>query len=302
MSPFSHRLPPPTIEPLAPLSLQSGEYQSADDPPPASVFKRGQPQPPHSLAPVSMHAEAVLATGPHMPVVEVRRGPGLFTGITILLAGIAIGSLVGLTTRKTPNPADVLAQVQNTAPPMSLVAPSASPQAAPKEAPKDPAKDAAKDPNAKDANAKDPNAKDPNAKDGNAKDPNAKETKKHRRFVGGDPSVAAAHAPKTPKEPKEPKEPTTKASKEKDGDDGYTVASADNGRSKPVLSDSAPNAKSEAKSDAKSESKSDAKEASRAASGDTKKPSKSAPASSKAASDDAVNVLRAAMGATENTL
>lgn len=265
----------------------------------AQPSNRGHvPPAPHSLAPVAMaSARGAAATGPQAIIQTMDTGPSRPSskaGMSILLAGAIIGGLIGAVMHAREKAFEalehqdkhevVVAASSNSAPPIAMALPFGSSSSVPSNVlsgkPDPTGKDVAKD-------AKD--VKD--AKKDDAKKDDAK--KKKFAWVApkaSGPKAAAAASPTESGDDAQPEttKKTKKGAKDKD-DDGYTVASAGGGGddipSKPEKVATADKADKKGSAKADKSDKADAK-----------------PSKPKGGGDDAVNVLKAAMGATENTL
>jgi hypothetical protein len=245
-------------------------------------------------------------TGPYQPSSEggSRSRPSMKTGFAILLAGTLIGGVIGITSRARQNDAEAALAAQQqqitaqpevsaaaAAPTSAASAPAASPAATPTAPPSAPVPvtTVIAPPAAAAAAA----SAAPAASAAVA----LKEPKKGHAVARGAAAGFVAHAPLAAKAPPVVKE--KEPPKERDSDDGYKTASAD-----PTAKEPKPEPKEtkappkDTKAEAK-EAKAEPKEPKEPKDGSKKQPK--AGGGSKAA-DDAVNVLRAAMGATENTL
>ena len=297
MSPFHNNRPPIAFEPL---TLGSGDIEAVEyaprvpgfpPPPVARHAARPLPQPERqrqttghrvpspspSLAPVAMNAMRSRAdsSGPQVASVDtivIRSRPTMKMGFSILMAGIILGGVLGITTRTKPANAAYQPSVETV-----LGAAAAA----------DDAKDDAPPPTLSTKTADSAKTADSGDAKTDATSDETKDTAKPgaKKKRGGGAATKATVASTAPKAAKERPE---KASKEKDDDDGYRVASAD------------PNAEREPAKTAKTSRK-----AAKVQDDDDDPPPAPAAKSTRAkpkASDDAVNVLKAAMGATENTL
>jgi len=272
------------------------------------------PAPPHSLSPVAMNsARSGTGTGPQraQPTVVIRSRPSMKLGVSILVAGALLGAVCGVGMRARQNEAAAafaaLAEQEQPAapavtspPPQAPVAPvvihpNAGPSSAAPQTPLQPPPNAyagvpfgslvvsmppGQPQAAPAAAAAHPIAAAPPAPTVRpvAAGPAAPATKaalqKHaaawgKPSGGGHPSLSA----KVSQPPKDAK----------DKDDGYKIASAEKDEPAPKPSKAAKAAKEPAPKDEPKETKKAARP-------------------SKGSADEADKVLRAAMGATENTL
>jgi hypothetical protein len=275
---------------------QQGGYSHPPHPS-TRASARSVPPAPHSLAPVAMaSARNAVSTGPQPVMSDPGTArPSAKAGMSILFAGAIIGGLIGAVMHARQNAADAFAAAAEASshvahddnagklPPLPGLDSSAKPA------------DSAKIP---DINAKVDASKDTKT-DTTAKD----DKKKKPKFAWSGPRPAGGGVVKTTTASADVSggdtpAPATdkKAKKGASDDDGWTVASADGAGSgagtttKPVADKPAPEPKADKKKPAAVADKGDKAEAPPPA----KKPS--------GKSDDAVNVLKAAMGATENTL
>ena len=286
VSPFHNNRPPIAFEPL---TLGSGDIEAVEYaprvpgfPPPPVVRHAARPVPQQqpmrprpttghrvpapspSLAPVEMNAIRSRAdsSGPQPASVEslvIRSRPTMKMGFSIIMAGIILGGVLGITTRMKPAIAAYQPSVETVL--------------------------GAKD-DAKDESLPPPSTKV--ADSGEAKTDASNEETKDTAKPGAKKRRSGGTASKVSAAPKAAKERPEKASS-KDDDDGYRVASAD------------PNAEREPAKPAAKPSK----KAAKVQDDDDDPPPAPVAKSSRAkpkASDDAASVLKAAMGATENTL
>jgi hypothetical protein len=266
------------------------------------------PAAPNSLSPVAMvTSNNAAATGPQraQETSVIRTRPSIKTGMSILLAGALIGGVVGITMHARQNAADAAFAAQVAANPTSTPSPIASNPGGPSVLPQGPP---GLPPQALANNTPQPGMTviiPPNqalaiGKDGkDAKDAKDKDTKDSKRASHGFAKSGGGGHAATQAQPKVATPSMKKESgKDKDKDDGWTVASAGG--------DSAPAAREPKETkpekpepkEAKAE-KLEPKEAK------AEKPEPKATAKKGGASkapDDANAVLKAAMGATENTL
>jgi hypothetical protein len=236
---------------------------------------------------------SAIPTGPQRvrETVIVRSRPSLRTGFSILLAGALIGGVIGITMRARQNAADATfaaEQLQAAQPPApsAQLSPPQSPasvaqaQTAPAPVPPSPAELGAGSASAQASRVMAPtppaSASSALASSPAKEPPPAKDVKKHSGKGHASLAPKVSSAPKEPKEAKEPKE-------SKDKSDGYRIASAEPGDSR--------------ESGKESKATKEPKE-----SKDTKDSTAPVVKKSSKSPDDAVNVLKAAMGATENTL
>lgn len=268
------------------------------------------PQAPHSLSPMAMSsARDAAATGPQRahPTVVIRSRPTARAGVMILLGGALLGAVFGIGMRVRENAAQAAFAAQQDAvqaehEAAEVAKASAAPPAAPTEIA--PVVIAPNAPVAAAAQAEAP-------RDPAGLPPQSYADVPFGSLVVSPPSTAATPAPKAapvaaapaPKAPQKhaswgkparaaaaPKVSAPAKTKEKEKDDGYRIASAGNDepREQPKASAKASREPREAR-----EAREPA-EPKRAES----KPSKA----SRGGTDEADKVLRAAMGATENTL
>ena len=333
MHPYSKRPPPADPLPLGTGDFEAVGYEAIPAAPRVPVFHRSMPQPqgfgfgqgrypshysqvpapPHSLSPVAMSSvRSAHATGPQraQPTVVIRSRPSLKLGVSILVAGTLLGAVFGVGMRVRQNMAEAAfaAQLQEhdeeqqqqmaAAPPQAPIAPVVvDPTATPSTPPQAPAplppnayagvpfgSLVVAQPASHAAPAAAPAPAAPAAPPAPIAVPAVQKPapQKHAAWwgkpaaggAGGHPSLSAKVTPP--------------AKADKDKDDGYKVASANNDEPAPKKAAKEPAAKP-------------AKEPV-AAKEEAKKPEPRASKSSSKASDDADKVLRAAMGATENTL
>jgi len=227
-------------------------------------------------------ARGAAATGPQAIIQTMDTGPSrpsAKAGMSILLAGAIIGGLIGAVMHARQSAFDAMERQQDkheivaaAAPPPVAPLPSIAPSAAPAK-PDAVAKDAKKDDAQKDAQK-------------DAKKDDAKKKKFAWVAPKSNPGAKAAPADTSGDDEKpETKKTTKKGAKD---DDGYTVASAGGGDDIPAKPEKVAVADKPEKKSSKAD-KADKSE---------KTESKPKPKGG----DDAVNVLKAAMGATENTL
>lgn len=286
--------------PVEPPSSQYG-FGNANGYPSHYAPASQAPAAPHSLSPMAMNSSRNAAsTGPQrvQETVVIRSRPSVKAGVSILLAGALIGGVIGITMRMRQNEADAsfAAAAQHDAPPAAAPA-TPSPMANGGVI----GSSSAPTPNApmlyfpptpvgsSSAVAANGNAKDASAKDG--------KDKKHAPTFGG--HVAAGGHPNISTKVTTPKEP-------KEKDDGYHEPKNPN---EPDKTASAPEPPTTTKkgSDKKVASKGgddDYKEPGAPKGGDSKsdKGDKGGGKKTGGKSGDADALLRAAMGATENTL
>lgn len=257
----------------------------------AQPSNRGHvPPAPHSLAPVAMaSARGAVATGPQAIIQTMDTGPSrpsAKAGMSILLAGAIIGGLIGAVMHARQNAYDALEKEHQKD---AVVATSAAPPPPALPLPIPSGSVAAK-PEKPDTGVALKDAKDPKKDD--AKDAK-KDPKKKYAWVAPKAAANAKAAPTDASGDEEKAEPKKaagkKGAKDKD-DDGYTVASAGGNDDAPAKPEKVATAeKPEKKKAADKADKADKSEKAEA------KPKPKG-------GDDAVNVLKAAMGATENTL
>ena len=335
MQRYSKRPPPAEPLPLGTGDFDAVSYPAVPGPPRAPVFQRSMPQPhgygfaqprypahyshvpaaPHSLSPVEMSSvRSANATGPQraQPTVVIRSRPSMKMGVSILVAGALIGAVFGVGMRVRQNTAEAAfaAQLQQqeqeeqqqvafaTPPPQAPAAPVVlQPTAGPAALPQGPA---ALPPNAYAGvpfgSLVVPAQTQPAQVAHVAPQAPARAQAAPMRAAPAAPTPAAT--PKAPQKQAAWSKPAggghpslgakvnAPAKADKDKDDGYKVASANNDeptpKKKPAKEPVA--AKDEPKETKRSEARA----------------SKSSGSSK--GSDDADKVLRAAMGATENTL
>ena len=324
MHPYSKRPPPAEPLPLGTGDFEAVSYPSIPPPPRAPVFARSMPpQPqqaygfgqqnrypahysqapaaPHSLSPMAMSSvRNANGTGPQrvQPTVVIRSRPSVKMGISILVAGTLLGAVFGIGMLVRQNAADAAFTAEQqeqedqhaalaTPPPQAPIAPVViNSTAGPVMLPQAPA-------------APPPNAY-AGVPFGSLVVPPAPQAAPARAPAAAAPAVAAA-PPKAPQKhvwwgkPAGGAHPSLSAKvsspakaepKDKDKDDGYKVASAGN-------DEPAPKAKPAKEPAAAKEAKDEPKETKKA-----ERPAKS----TKSGGDEADKVLKAAMGATENTL
>lgn len=235
---------------------------------------RSMPSAPNSLSPVAMaSARSAVATGPQQTMDTGPSRPSAKAGMSILLAGAIIGGLIGAVMHARQNAADAFAAAQEQRDHEIAMIASALPTIAPPTTPP-PAPQVIAPPEKV-------SAKEDTKKADNTKKADEKKTTT-KRWTPPSRSKATVASASNDEE-----STPSKKKKAKDDDDGYTVASADGKGS----------------SDTKAE-KSEPKPSKKDVSAKSEKPEKTSDKPSKASKggDDAVNVLKAAMGATENTL
>lgn len=272
----------PSPVPAEPLALSTGDFEEVPwnaGPAHAAPPYRVAPPAPGSLAPMAMGADGTGPQARHAETVLLRQGPSPKTGFLILAAGAVIGSVLGIALRSHPAPAAARALPYDpgTSQPAPIVAPPTN-----------------HPPHAMNGGVVEnsgyvppqtppglPEAKEDAPKEPAAQKELPKESKKGRTRW----RVASPKAERAPKAERVEK-PAKPAKAEKDDDDGYRVASADPTETKKVA--------------AKEPKAAPAKEPVEAAP-PTKKSTPPAKAG-KPGSEDAMSVLKAAMGATENTL
>ena len=265
------------------------------------------PAAPNSLSPVAMaSARSAVATGPQQTMDAGPSRPSAKAGMSILFAGAIIGGLIGAVMHARQNAADAFAAAQQThevAPPTSAsITPPISPvgtQITTILPPSDPKLLA--------------DNKKVDDKDKDKKDDASKKKGAGFKKWGGPVRGAGGGVKETTATAGDDSETTTTAASGKGkgkgkgadkDDDGYTIASADGSGGGGGSSSKAD--KGGDKSD-KSAEKDTTKSSSKKGGGE-KEPSKGdKPEGGKKSGggkggDDAVNVLKAAMGATENTL
>lgn len=277
--------------PTGPFQPQSHAF-SATGPFPAQSHRSGIPSAPSSLSPMALaSARSAVATGPQQTMDAGPSRPSAKAGMSILLAGAIIGGLIGAVMHARQNAAEAMlasqpqrdvpaATASFTPPPLPEIKVVAPPEK--KDgilAAKDPLKD--KDPTDK--------KKDDEKDKAETKKKGGSGKKVWGSFAAAKPKDTTTTASAGGDEPESPK--PAKVKKGGKDDDGYTIASAggDNGdSSKPEKESSKPTPKkvTAEKEPAPKPEKEKAEKPSKASKG----------------GDDAVNVLKAAMGATENTL
>lgn len=220
-----------------------------------------------------------VATGPQyaqqQDQVVVRARPTFKLGVTILLAGAIVGGFIGIVSRQRQVAAEIAfasqanmqAQAQTIAPPVAAPPPPPTPIPFPTALPPPVV------------------TTPPPAPSGSVAHNDAKDSKK---AVKHGPGIKITQAPVAEDPPDPPKTKKSKKGADVD-DDGYRVASAEGSK---------PKAEKAEKPEPKPEPKAEKAEK------PEPKPEKSEKTADKPKkkSDDAASVLKAAMGATENTL
>ncbi len=295
----------------APHSLRAPRVpQFNGHPPPPSGYGNypahdsGAPASPNSLSPVAMvTASNAAATGPQRAQVQetfvIRSRPTFRAGMTILLAGAILGGSIGITMRARQNAADAAFAEQVAANPTStpslLADDPGGPSTLPQGSPGLPPQALANSGTQPGATVVIP----PSAAVSVGKDKDTKD-KDTRRAAHGFAKWSAGHATtSSPAKASAAAAPVNKK-ESKDKDDGWTVASAGNGAS----NDSPKEAKEPKETKVeKSEPKEAKVEKSEPKEAKVEKSTKKGGAAGGSKTpDDVTSVLKAAMGATENTL
>jgi hypothetical protein len=289
-----------------------GQYGYAQTGPFPAQSARSIPNAPGSLSPMAMASvRSAVATGPQQTMDAGPSRPSAKAGMSILLAGAIIGGLIGAVMHARQNAADAIAAASMHEPAPIVAPPSASSASTPPIAPLPLASASGgvipNFPNDKLADKKDDKKDAADKKDADKAEKKAKTGGGKKLAGGGKKAPGPAETVASAEEPETTTAPAGGGKKKKgakDDDDGYTIASADGSSGSSPSSGSSSSSSSKADKADKGGDKSDKKESSSKKGGDkeTKSTSGDKKSGGSKGGDDAVNVLKAAMGATENTL